>query len=192
MRRFFLWISIGILSGACSLKKQNVAIHYPVDSLLNAQLSFMASESVTLEKNSLLNDSTGTETIEHPDSLRLAKELAVLFELNSINKPIYADAYTVETANDKTSNLQIKSFQAKGDQPLKDFKVYYLEHPAAIRKIMATIQSENSMYQGTKSFELNFLPIRNQSVLHSFTINGGQKIIAGDTTIFKITTAFRF
>src|SRR4030095_152784 len=95
---------------SCSTNDQKVAVLYNVDSLFNTQNDYLLGHQAVLNKKAVLNGIEKITTINPKDSLAWNQELAIFFELDVVNKPIYKGVYKIEEFADNKSNLSVKSF----------------------------------------------------------------------------------
>lgn len=165
------------------------ATFYPVDSLVMAQINYLSSVHATLYKESALNAQLDTSRYSPADSMQWIKELDIFRQLEVINKPINRDSYLVNDGEtDPGSNLTIKTFtrKEKEELPVVYLKVYYQHSIRQPRKIEALFDEENALYKSARVLSMDFHPINNKTVLTSYSITGGQKMILRDSVDFSI------
>jgi hypothetical protein len=170
-----------------SCKKEEATVYYPIDSLMEAQINYLAEHRALLTKKAEIDGKEDTSSFTPKDTTSWASELDIFTELNVINKPITMGSYTVERGiNDTQSNLSILSFSTTEDLPIVYLKVYYLEKESNLRRIEALYHEENSLLKGSRLLIMEFQEINDAIVLTSYSIEGGQKIFLGDSVKFSI------
>jgi hypothetical protein len=172
---------------ACQGKKEKQANHYSIDSLLTAQVTLLSSSKAVLVKQAAINGSKDSSRYTPTNSMAWATELAVFYEANAINKPLYRNEYEVSESKDPNSNLLVRQFTAKKELPISELKIYYLETPARVKKIEAWYHEQNSLYATARKLVLNFQDYNNKPRLISYSISGDQKMIADDSTAISIS-----
>lgn len=186
-RNFISTILLSSVFLLFSCKKEEVTVYYPIDSLMEAQIDYLAEHHALLTKKAEIDGKEDTSSITPKDTTAWASELDIFSELNVINKPITMGSYTVERGiNDTQSNLSILSFSTMEDLPIVYLKVYYLEKESNLRRIEALYHEENSLLKGSRLLIMEFQEINNTIVLTSYSIEGGQKIFLGDSVKFSI------
>jgi hypothetical protein len=172
---------------SCSQQKEKQVIYYPIDSLLNAQVNYLAEAKAKLSKDAEINGLKEAQSFTPADTTAWQHELDIFFALNTLNKPINLGSYTTVAAQpDSTSNLLINSFTTTEDLPVKYFNVYYLDNPSSIKKIVALYSEANSLLKESRLLTLDFKEVYNKNILSSYTILGGQKMFLGDSVQFSV------
>jgi hypothetical protein len=114
-------------------------------------------------------------------------ELEIFSQLQVINKPINREFYIIDDGLfDPSSNLTVKAFSATENLPVRYLRVFYQESISKPRKIEALYDDRNQLYKSGRILEMEFQQIDNKSVLTSYAIEGGQKMILGDSVAFVI------
>lgn len=172
---------------SCDVKSDPESHHYPVDSLIRAQVSFLTSSKAVLTKKAEIDGSEETSSFTPADTTAWLHELDIFSELSSINKPVNMSSYRVEKGiKDPNSNLSIQTFTTSEKLPIVYLRVFYLNIPARIRRIEALYHEENSLLKGSRLMVMEFQEIHNKIVLVSYSIEGGQKMFMGDTVKFSV------
>jgi hypothetical protein len=65
-------------------------------------------------------------------------------------------------------------------------KVFYLDSPSKIKRIEALYREETSLLKGSRLVIMEFQEIEGQTVLVSYSIEGGQKMFLGDSVQFSV------
>ncbi|HYG02591.1 MAG TPA: hypothetical protein VD927_09100 [Chryseosolibacter sp.] len=160
---------------------------YNIDSLLNAQVNFLTQSKAKLEKNAIIGDETERQVYTPADSTAWSHELEIFRKLNEINKPVSRGSYLVDDGLfDPASNLTVKAFSAVEDLPVKYVRISYSASVDKPRKIEALYDDRNQMYASGRLMTLEFHQIKDKSVLTSYSVEGGQKIILGDSVRYVI------
>ena len=178
----------GLLLFSCGVKKESRARYYPIDSLVTAQVDYLATSSASVQKITWLGETSDTVTVTPGTRENWLRELDIFRELNAMNKPINQGKYTLEEElSDSRSNLKIKAFTGSEELPVRYLKVYYQGNdPEKVRKIEAEYNQANSMYKAARKLTMEFIDIHNKPVLIFYSINGGQKVFLGDTVRYNV------
>lgn len=166
-------------------------MYYNVDSLLSAQAGVLARHHAELNKTVFLGDSS-EQTRLTPDSAEWERELELFRLLGEVNKPVYRDEYTAAGELDKTSNLRVKSFTAKGDEPVQYIRLYYLSNPEKVVKVEGLYAVDKKVYRKRDTLSLEFTDNDGQLILTSFSFRGVQKIILNDSSTYRIDGSISF
>ena len=177
---FFLALFI---SSACNYDQSTIALsedkYYNVDSLLDAQISFLTKSKAQLSKIV-----PSEEIVINMDSLAWSNTLAVFRHLD-LNKPSLNDAYhVISNIADSSSNLTILQYQLKdqnSNQRLKELSFYYLKSLQDIKKITAESSSNSLIYSSRNLYQLYFDQEQKQTILKSYTIGLQQKTLFKDS-----------
>ena len=194
MRRFapsgvFLLLSaLALLS--CESQKPS-ATFYNIDSLVTGQVYHLTRINARLSKEALLSGETDTVTYTPADTTAWIKELEPFSKLNEINKPVNRGQYEVTEGLDRGSNLTVKAFQSKSESeaelPIVYLKIYYQGNIAKPRKIEALYDEDNLLYKSARLLSMHFQQVGSETVLTSYSVRGGQKMILGDSVAFYIS-----
>lgn len=171
---------------SCEKDKTSATILYPVDSLIQAQIDYLSVEEVRLQKEATINGVTDTISIT-PSKNDWADELDIFRQLSELNKPIYTDVYTIESETpDPKSNLKIMSFNSIKPVPVVYMNVYYQDKPWKVRKIEAVYNEKNLLYSSKRQLKMEFQNLNNTTILTSYSVTGGQKMVLSDSVEFSI------
>jgi hypothetical protein len=186
VRGTFLFLAIAVLLGACDNKRGEIHSYYPVDSLIEAQVSYLAESHASLTKEATIGTNQ-EDVILSKDTTGWRHELEVFAQLNDINKPTNIGKYHIEPGlKDINSNLLVYSMESTDARPVVFFKIYYLGNRGNIRKIEARYHEQNSLLTSIRNLTMNFEGINNKIVLTSYSITGGQKMLLGDSVQFSV------
>lgn len=173
--------------GSCQSRKQPPAF-YPIDSLLTRQIRHLTAIHATLWKSATLSGKTDTIRYIPGDTLGWIKELDVFRKLDIINKPVNKDNYRIDDGLlDPGSNLTVKSFESTEDVPVVYLRVYYQGTMRKPRKIEALYRESNVLFSSSRLLSIEFQQIENNTVLTSYEIRGGQRMVMGDSVEFHIS-----
>jgi hypothetical protein len=178
-----------VLLASCESERPPAAF-YPIDSLVTAQVVHLLQTNAGLFKEVLLGGKNDTVTYR-PDSLSWTNELDIFRKLDLINKPVNKGNYNIDDVADAGSNLKVKAFTRKDDEeavklPLVYLKIYYQGTIAKPRKIEALYDEGNPLYESARLLSMHFQQIENQTVLTSYSIRGGQKMVFADSVAFYV------
>lgn len=176
---------------ACQSERQPAAF-YPVDSLIMAQVYWLTEMKAGVFKEALVSGQTDTALYRPADTVAWKNELDIFRRLDVINKPVNRDRYLVDDGLlDPESNLTVKAFTFKGDGeedlPVEYLKIYYQETIDKPRKIEALYSEKNPLYASGRMLSMQFQQINDETVLTSYSIKGGQRMILADSVAFYIS-----
>jgi len=190
--RFFIVTIVLVFSmmlSSCVQKPVADARYINIDSILQAQEKILSASPTLLSHEIRLDDKIVRNTSKSLDSAGWATELGEFSRLTAINKPTYKGTFAIEDGlRDANSNLTVKALINTARLPIKYVKLYYQDHPFKLRKIESLYAEgeKNLLYKSSRLFVLEFRDIYNKTMLSSYSIKGGQKILAGDTIEFAI------
>jgi hypothetical protein len=183
---FVLFIFTLLFMMACD-KNEPEARLYPIDSLVTAQISSLTELKAVLHKQALMGTKSDSIIYTPKDIAEWVSELDIFRQLEVINKPVSRASYLVDDSlYDPGSNLTVKAFTSTTNLPVRHMRVYYDRSVWQPRKIEAHYDEENSLYQSSRLLSLEFQQINNKTVLTSYSIRGGQKMILGDSVAFTV------
>lgn len=187
-RVLFVVIFAGLIFGLSGCKRERQpASFFPIDSLVTVQIQQLTRMKAGLFKEAVLSGETDTITYVPNDTLAWVKELDIFRELDIINKPVNKGSYLVDDGLfDPGSNLTVKAFTSLKKLPVVYLKIYYQENIDKPRKIEALYDEGNFLYHSARQLSLHFQQVDNKTVLTSYAIKGGQKMIFGDSVAFYI------
>lgn len=186
LRNFTLFIAIVLCLSACNGNRMEVRL-YPIDSLVTAQIASLTELKAELHKEAVMAGKMDSSTYTPKDSLAWADELDIFRQLQVMNKPVSQASYLIDDSlYDPGSNLTVKAFTSTTDLPVRHLRVYYSHSIMQPRKIEAHYKEQNALYQSSRMLLLEFQQVNNRTVLTSYSIEGGQKMILGDSVVFSV------
>jgi hypothetical protein len=178
-------LTTSVLSSCLTGKEESS--FYPIDSLVTKQLTELTDRNARLSKSAVVHGKSDSITYTPKDTIEWGKELGVFRQLELINKPVNHGSYLVEdNLKDPASNLTVKSFTSTEELPVRYMKIFYQTSVSRPRKIEALYDEANSLYKSSRLLFMEFSQINNKTVLTSYSIDGGQKMIMGDSVTFLI------
>jgi hypothetical protein len=171
---------------SCTTRRQKKENLYNIDSLVAGQIDHLLFHKASVNKKVSLSSVEKITTTVPSNASEWRNELDIFIELDAINKPINKVAYKVETYADHKSNLKVKSFRTSIDLPVKYLLVYYHQSLKEVRKIEAQYNETNTLYSSARFLTMEFQNFSNETVMTSYTINGGQKMFLDDSVKYKI------
>lgn len=187
------YLSVLVFTSACSRVQPEAKPYLNIDSLLIEQALYLATRNASLKKQGTINGIKQDTTFTPGDSARWARELDIFAEIGLLNKPVNRLSYSVmDGLPDVSSNLTIQEFRAKDDLPVRLVRVFYLDSPEKLRKIEAFYHQENALLKTQRKLMLEFSDVYNKNILTSYSIEGGQKMFAGDSVHFMIIGTVQF
>lgn len=181
-------VLFSLVMGLCSCNSERQpAAFYPIDSLLTEQIQHLTAMKAGLFKEAFLNGKTDTLTYIPRDTLAWMNELDIFRKLQAINKPVNKGSYLVDDGLfDPESNLTVKAFKSRKKLPVVYLKVFYQSSIEKPRKIEALYDEANPLYESGRHLSMHFQQIDNKTVLTSYDIKGGQKMVFSDSVVFYI------
>lgn len=173
-----------LLSSCLEDASQQRTTYFSMDSLVNAQINYFSSREISLNKWASINGKEESNVLQ-PDSLTWANELEV-FRKVDITKAAYTNGFDVSIEDDKTSNLKILNYASKIKMPVKSLKIYFLNEQSDVRKIVAIIEEDTRVFANDKQVNMEFEKIEGVSVLKNYNIEGKQKMLMSDSTLYEI------
>lgn len=172
---------------SCEEKRSDTKFYYPIDSLINAQVVYLVEANAKLSKQAAIDEKEENISFIPKDSAAWIHELDVFAELNDINKPTNVGKYrTQRGVKDLTSNLLIYAIKSTENLPVSYINVYYLNTLSDIRKIEAHVNQESDLLTSSRDLVMEFQNVNNKIVLTSYSIQGGQKLLLGDSVTFSV------
>ncbi|NJM24501.1 MAG: hypothetical protein HC859_02210 [Bacteroidia bacterium] len=172
----------------CERKVDNATTFFAFDSLIENQSRELESHHAGLHKTARMDELSDDTLVTRLSAEEWARELEIFSALRDINKPVNVSNYDVQRNEpDVKSNLRLLSVQSKEKgMKVSYLKVYYLDEPSKLRRIEGEVIEDNSLYDSRKKLILNFDNIHNKSMLISYSILGGQKMMLGDSVTYQI------
>jgi hypothetical protein len=195
LKYFFRWIVLLliVLMAACTRPNKTEATHFNIDSLLNKQVVDLWSLKASLTKEGNIGETKQDTLLTALDTTRWRKELDIFTEIGLINKPAYRVLYTMKDGlADASSNLTIREFETTHELPVRYLKLFYLDDLQKLRKVEALIRQENALLKTQRKLVMEFSDVYNKNVLTSYSIEGGQKMLAGDSVHFILNGIVQF
>lgn len=189
---FFPVLAVLFFFFSCRNGKQRDSL-YPIDSLVGSQIRFLSMEKASLRKEAIINEKIERTALIPKDTVAWGYELGIFEQLDIMNKPVSSKSYLItDGLFDPGSNLTVKEFSTEKDIPVKYLRVFYHESLARPRKIEAFFRSGSLLSKTARILTMEFGQYDNKTVLTSYSVEGGQKMIFGDTVEFTIKGKITF
>jgi hypothetical protein len=168
---------------------------FPIDSLLDQQIAVLLKSKAALRKVTTLGSNSSPVDITPANEQEWKDQLEIFRDLNIINRYGDLNAYLVQdNLQDERSNLTVRSATLRNDldESLQDeirikyLKIFYEGSHRNIRRLESRYAEANSMYANDRYLTIIFEDVYGKSLLTEYTIEGGQKIVLGDTVNYKI------
>jgi hypothetical protein len=169
-------------------KPQERSSFFSVDSLVSEQVKRLTKANAKLYKEAALDGKIDTATYLPADTLEWNNELDIFRQLEVINKPVNRQRYQINDGlTDPSSNLTVKEIYTTENLPVAYMRIFYQESIHKPRKIEALFNGdENMLYTSSRLISLHFRQVNNETLLTSYSIQGGQKMMMDDTVTFSI------
>jgi hypothetical protein len=184
--RFFILLIL-FLALACQSPETQVQSNIlNIDSLLNTQGKLLGK--VSLNKTLKVGDS---EFKTQPLSVQLLSELEPFREISQVNRPIYKNNYRVTIYPDSQSNLTVKEYRAKSYAPVKSLRLFYLKNLSQLKRLEATLTTEDFYQSSEKNFSLDFSLLGDTLRMESYSISGSQQYFWSVPQHFLVKASIR-
>lgn len=180
----FLWLLLFLTTACTKAKQEKQTLQFNSDSLLDYHSKQLSQSGATLTKSTSLRDAPLLPGVV-AQSVKWEKELEPFRTISMINKPVYRNAYNIQIGRDPKSNLMVKTWTAKGDEPIRIMKIYYLNKSASLKRLEAVIEKGNFVFRSQQKFEMEFGLLGN-SQLERFAISGFQNFFWGGSHTFTL------
>ncbi len=172
---------------ASCASRQDEVVFFPIDSLINTQIKVLAAREAGLQKQATLGGVMEEKEYTPRDTTAWQKELNIFSELNIINKPANRSSYVVRDGLiDANSNLTVKTFTDTTDQPVRYLRIYYRHTTSKPRIVEARYETDHALYTTARIMRMEFQTIDGVLTLTAYSINGGQKMMLGDSVTYSI------
>jgi hypothetical protein len=182
-----MFVIIFLTASGCQSKKTTGTLFYPVDSVLQNQIKYLAQGHASLRKVAIIGNEETSIVYTPGDTSAWKKELEIFNHINVINKPVNRGEYAMSEGKEISSGYRVKTFTTTENLPVRFLKVYYDRKPAVLRKLEAEVKDENLMYGGARYLKMEFQGTGNESFLSEYSVKGGQKMFMGDSVEYNIT-----
>lgn len=178
---------IALLFMSCESERRPASF-YSIDSLVISQAQSLTAIQAGLFKEALLSGKTDTLTYTPKDTAAWLNELDIFRKLEIINKPVNVGNYLVDDGLlDPGSNLTVKAFTSLEKLPVVYLKIYYQGSIDKPRKLEALYDEGNLLFHSARLLSMDFQQIEDRTVLTTYSIRGGQKMVLGDSVAFYIS-----
>ncbi|MGC1242854.1 MAG: hypothetical protein WA874_14780 [Chryseosolibacter sp.] len=178
---------IALLFMSCESERRPASF-YSIDSLVISQAHSLTAIQAGLFKEALLSGKTDTLTYTPKDTAAWLHELDIFRKLEIINKPVNVGNYLVDDGLlDPGSNLTVKAFTSLEKLPVVYLKIYYQGSIDKPRKLEALYDEGNLLFHSARLLSMDFQQIEDRTVLTTYSIRGGQKMVLGDSVAFYIS-----
>jgi hypothetical protein len=185
-REGIFYLFILSLFYSCTSATTETALFFPVDSLLNAQVRELTAARAELKKTAVIGKEESTSTYVPPDENGWKKELEIFYHINTINKPVNQSLYSTSDQQEDNSELSVRTIRTTAEMPVEFLKVYYRHDPMSPERLVARVRENNTMYEGTRTLEMQFDVVGSKPILRKYLINGGQEMFVGDSVQYGI------
>lgn len=191
MKARHIFIFTLLLFAACASPTEIEPL-YPIDKLVADQLAYLRKMQPKLKKEALLGNEKSEATFT-PDSIEWAKELEIFRELSELNNPANKGLYIIDdNLYDPSSNLTVKAFTSIEELPVRSLRVFYQEDVRMPRKIEAEYSENLRLYRSTRRLTMTFQQLNNKMSLVSYSMEGGQQVILGDSIEISIKATIQY
>lgn len=172
------------LFGCSDLEPKTPEVFFNMDSLVNAQVDYLSSESPVLIKSGEVLSQNSAENDLRPDSSQWNRELAV-FRRADINKPRLREAYSEEIKSlaDGTTERAYLPKKA-GALTVKELIIIY--EGTQLQKIEARISDQNPLYASERMLHMEFIDRDGSAALSTYSVTGRQQMKFKDSVTFSL------
>ena len=171
-----LGILFAVLFGCDQYSNQPQSLHayFDMDSLLNAQITALTKQNVTLNKVVMKDDKKESKTF-NLDSAGWAKEFEILKDFN-INKPRYVGSYSILNQGDSIIYAPIEGL----DLPVQQFMLKYQD--GQLSSLNAWFTEFKYIYSTSRHVKMTF----ENGLLTNYEIKGNQNMIILEAVEYQI------
>ena len=181
---FCYLVLLGVCCFSCQKNTRKAATFF--DSLAVASTQLLVKQKASLRKEVYIGNKRDTIQLR-PDSAYWANDLDVFKQLAVFQKPAYRDSYKMEDGlQDEQSNLTIRQFKAIKPTPISVVRFYYYHDFNQLKKIEADYQEDNALYSTTRHLIMEFDEIAGKPALSYYSMDGFQKMILSDSTLYSV------
>lgn len=165
----------------------NSSYYFDLDSLVSEQIIALTRVKAELNKEAQLGDDSESISL-HPDSLAWESELKIFRESN-INKYAYSGLYLVQKKKpDDFSNLFFDEYSAESPDklPVDKLKVYYLESPEFLKKIVVELSAKNELFESAQKLLMTFEDVEGKPLLMTYEVEGSQKLKLNNPVKYQV------
>jgi hypothetical protein len=181
-----IFTACSFLLAGCTNEANDLVI-FPIDSLVSEQVNYLAERGARLEKEASIQGKKSSNSYTPSDTSAWNHELNIFRQLNVINKPTNKTLYIVDDGLfDPRSNLTVKAISSIKNLPVRYIRIFYQDAIEKPRKIEALYIDENLLSKTGRILTMEFQQINNRPILTAYSVEGGQKIIFGDSVAYLI------
>ena len=164
---------------------------FDITGLIDNQVQLLDSIGPSLLKKAIIDGVEENTQITPSDDTIWAKEL-MIFKSADINKPKLADNYDIiETQISGSKTIIYKSKYPETTQ-VDSLVISFSDGENKPLTIHARLVSSNTLFESEKNLELAFKVVSGQIILSKYKIEGWQKMISKDSTIYFIEGVLHF
>ena len=152
--------------------------------LVDSQVILLTNNNYQIRKTSRLG-SSDESTQFVPDSAGWARELNII-RTADISKPGLRSYYTIETYDSLEFNIDHYTLMDSGNSTTIYQKIYWEKASGKLLKIQALQNVNNPIYDSERYIEIIFnKEDRENLIIDSIIVEGFQKMILSDTTLYR-------
>ncbi|MCK5702273.1 MAG: hypothetical protein KAI29_14005 [Cyclobacteriaceae bacterium] len=172
-------------------KTETASTFFDIAGLIDNQVQLLDSIGPSLLKKAIIDGVEENTHFTPSDDDVWAKEL-MIFKSADINKPTLADIY--ETKETRISGSKIIIYKSKYPETTQvdSLAISFSTSKNKPLTIHARLVSSNTLFESEKTLELAFKAVSGQIILSKYKIEGWQKMISKDSTIYFIEGVLDF
>ncbi len=164
--------------------------YFDIKGLLDKQIELLDSIGPSLHKIAVIDGVRDTITYT-PGSSGWRKELEI-FDEADLNKPRLKGLYEISEKKSPESYEIIYASKDPHSTPIDSLFVSVKTADKKSMKIHVLFHAGNFFYSSSQRLELDFTDMNGQLFLKSFDIQGWQKLILRDTTLYHIEASVKW
>ena len=158
---------------------------YDINGLIDEQVKILDSISPSILKKAVLNGKEEFTELTPVDSGTWAKEL-IIFKSVDINRSMLSDSYMMNESFDSDNKKIIYTSKYSEKTKVEELSILLDTESQNPIEIHATVDDRNELFDSSKKLEIHFITKDDILLLTSYKIEGSQKMISKDSTIFLI------
>lgn len=170
---------------------ETVNTFFDIAGLIDNQVQLLDSIGPSLLKKAIIDGVEENTQFTPSDDTIWAKEL-MIFKSADINKPKLVDNYDIMETQISGAKIIIYKSKYPDTTQVDSLAISFSDSENKPLTIHALLVSNNTLFESEKTLELSFKDVSGQTILSKYKIEGWQKMISKDSTIYFIEGVLDF